>query len=121
MVSPIIADDVGNLDVDLDVRYIARVERMFNVTVEKKTELYEPCKFATRPATLELKCRFYHDVFFFKYPSREFYDLSGDDPALYLAENCMAMVEMEWVQSKKQYRLAKDAVRMLDTKLGSLS
>ena len=119
MVSPIIADDVGNLDVDLDVRYIARVERMFNVTGKKKTEWYEPCKFATRPATLELKCRFYHDVNK-NYPPREFYDLSGDDPALYLAENCMAMVEMEWVQSKKQYRLAKDAVRMLDTKLGSL-
>jgi hypothetical protein len=118
-VSPIIADDYGNLDVHLDVRYIARVERMFNVTGKKKTEWYEPCKFATRPATLQFKCRFYHvDK---NNPSTEFYDLSGDDPALYLAENCMAMVEMEWVQSKKQYRLAKDAVRMLNTKLGSLS
>ena len=55
------------------------------------------------------------------YPPREFYDLPGDDLALYLAGNCMAIVEMEWVPSKKQCRLAKDAVRVLDTKLGSLS
>ena len=52
--------------------------------------------------------------------SREFYNLSGDDPTLYDAENCMALVEMEWVQSKKQYRIANDVVRILDTKLASL-
>jgi hypothetical protein len=52
--------------------------------------------------------------------AREFYNLSGDDPDLYDAQNCMALVEMEWVRSKKQYRLANDVVRMLDTKLASL-
>jgi DNA-directed RNA polymerase subunit RPC12/RpoP len=52
--------------------------------------------------------------------AREFYNLSGDDPDLYDAQNCMALVEMEWVHSKKQYRIANDVVRMLDTKLASL-
>lgn len=98
-------------------RFAARVERMFNVVGRKKTEWYEPCKFFDRPATLHLKCRFYHPV---DKSSTEFYNYSGDDPALYKAENCLAPITMEWVQSKKQYRLASDIVSQLDEKLGSL-
>ena len=67
---------------------------------------------------ISCKGRFYHPPE--RSSSREFYNLSGDDPDLYDAENCLAPVEMEWVQSKKQYRLASDVVRMLDGKLASL-
>jgi hypothetical protein len=93
------------------------VERMFNVVGNKKTEWYEPCSFLERPETLKFKCRFYFPV---GASTREFYNLSGDDPDLYDAQNCMALVEMEWVRSKKQYRLANDVMQMLDTKLASL-
>jgi hypothetical protein len=90
---------------------------MFNIVGRKKTEWYEAVKFSDRPKTLNLKCRFYKPV---ETTSSEFYDLSGDDPDLYLAENCMALVEVEWVQPKQQYRIARDVVRMLDAKLVSL-
>jgi hypothetical protein len=91
---------------------------MFNVVGKKKTEWYEPCNFSERPKTLKFKCRFYLPPV--GASTREFYNLCGDDPDLYDAENCMALVEMEWVHSKKQYRLANDVARMLDTQLASL-
>ena len=99
--------------------FVGRIERMFNIIGRKKTEWYDSIKFSERPPTLKLKCRFYHPPA--NSSSREYYDLSGDDPALYDAENCLATVEMEWVHSRKRYRLNSRFVQMLDSKLASLS
>ena len=55
-----------------------------------------------------------------RYVDAGFYELSGDDPDLYPADNCMTIVEMEWVQSRRQYRLADNVSSRLDAHFASL-